>query len=264
MEFLIGTRCQPCSIKISISSLRACSLRLQVLDENQANTYLTDRPVVCGSNETQDYYVKMPASPWTARIKLFENSSNTGDDLKQLGITVSMPKVVHLVREYGAIDWSPSLVDAVNFCRRFCYNAGWLPVNKEGYVYKSFAGTIQMAYKDVLMDPESGSEAITPMRIGQTTGIMQASQRLIVPYTVPGRAVMFYHEYSHAHENKDPDWEAEADLNGLSIYLGLGYPVQEAIEVYKNVFNQADTDQNRERYDHIMSFLVNYTDKIPT
>ena len=63
------------------------------------------------------------------------------------------------------------------------------------------------------------------------------------------------HEFSHVYLNADVDNEVEADLNALTIYLGLGYPRIEAFEVFAQTFMNAPTDQNEVRYNKIKQFI---------
>jgi hypothetical protein len=66
------------------------------------------------------------------------------------------------------------------------------------------------------------------------------------------------HEFSHVYLNDNVDDEVEADLNGLLIYLGLGYPRIEAFEVFAKTFDGAPTEQNKIRYDKIVNFIDDF------
>jgi hypothetical protein len=47
-------------------------------------------------------------------------------------------------------------------------------------------------------------------------------------------------------------------LNGLLIYLGLGYPRIEAFEVFAKTFANAPSEQNKMRFDKIKNFIDNF------
>jgi hypothetical protein len=47
-------------------------------------------------------------------------------------------------------------------------------------------------------------------------------------------------------------------LNGLLIYLGLGYPRIEAFEVFAVTFMDSPTEQNKTRFDKIKNFIENF------
>ena len=54
------------------------------------------------------------------------------------------------------------------------------------------------------------------------------------------------------------DNESEADINGLLIYLGLGYPRIEGYQAFLEVFKDAPSNQNKVRYDIIDNFIKNF------
>jgi len=69
------------------------------------------------------------------------------------------------------------------------------------------------------------------------------------------------HEYSHFYLNSDIANETEADLNGLTIYLGLGYPIREAYEAFAKTFIGYPSEQNKQRYDIINRFIREYIEE---
>jgi len=79
--------------------------------------------------------------------------------------------------------------------------------------------------------------------------------------TVPMRMAILLHEYSHFYLNSDIANETEADLNGLTIYLGLGYPIREAYEAFAKTFIGYPSEQNKQRYDIINRFIREYIEE---
>ena len=69
------------------------------------------------------------------------------------------------------------------------------------------------------------------------------------------------HEFSHFYLNENMDDEMEADLNGLLIYLSLGYPRIEGYEAFLEVFMDAPSEQNKQRYDIINKFIRDFEAK---
>ena len=65
-------------------------------------------------------------------------------------------------------------------------------------------------------------------------------------------------EYSHFYVNKVINDESEADLNGLLIYLGLGYPRFEGHEAFLKTFIDTPSEQNKIRYDKIKAFIDDF------
>ena len=75
------------------------------------------------------------------------------------------------------------------------------------------------------------------------------------------RMAILLHEFAHFYLNKNIDDETEADLNGLLIYLGLGYPRIEGYEAFLQVFEGSPTAENKKRYDVINEFIQNFEKK---
>ena len=69
------------------------------------------------------------------------------------------------------------------------------------------------------------------------------------------RMAILLHEYAHFYVNKVPRNEIEADINGLGIYLKLGYPTIDIYNVFLKVFKQSPSNQNKERYDTLDRFV---------
>ena len=79
------------------------------------------------------------------------------------------------------------------------------------------------------------------------------------------RMAVLLHEFSHYWLNRDIDSEIEADLNGLALYLSLGYPRISAFNSFVKVFMNAPTQQNHERMEIIKKFIANFeSGSLPT
>ena len=76
--------------------------------------------------------------------------------------------------------------------------------------------------------------------------------------TIPMRLAILLHEFSHFYLNETMDDEIEADLNGLLIYLGLGYPRIEAYQAFLETFKGVPSEQNKNRYDVINKFINDF------
>lgn len=55
--------------------------------------------------------------------------------------------------------------------------------------------------------------------------------------------------------------EVEADLNGITIYLGLGYPIKEVYSAFGETFVGYPSEENKKRYDIINQYIKNYIQK---
>ena len=105
---------------------------------------------------------------------------------------------------------------------------------------------------------QDGKVLTTPARISKVTGRIQVSKKQFDDYTVPMRFAILCHEFSHFYVNENMDDESEADINGLLIYLGLGYPRIEACEAFLEVFEHYPSQENKMRYDKIKNFIDNF------
>jgi hypothetical protein len=164
-------------------------------------------------------------------------------------------KKIPLEKRLDVVDFSNNdLRSFINFCTKFCFNAG----NLSSGTYKSSDGKFRIEYLPTIISSKSGKELQTPARINKDSGVIQVSQKKFTPDTVAMRMAILLHEYSHYYVNKDIDNESEADLNGLLIYLGLGYPRFEGHEAYLKTFISTPTEMNKVRYDKIKAFIDNF------
>jgi hypothetical protein len=115
-------------------------------------------------------------------------------------------------------------------------------------------------YLDDIFD-ENGKAMKTPARISRSYGIIEVSKKKFESYTVPMRMAILLHEFSHYYMNTDMANETEADLNGLLIYLGLGYPRVDAYNVFTQVFVTSPTEINKDRMKIIDDFIKNFEEK---
>lgn len=199
------------------------------------------------------FFVRMPVSPQTALVYVYnEDNGNLPVGMDNTLEVQSITKE-QLDKKLDVIDFSNPLVRSfVTFATRFTYNAGTLPSGD----YVSDDKRFMIKYPAIIQD--DGIEQSTPARIDIDTGIIEVSKRHFLDYTVPNRMAILLHEFSHVYLNDNIDDEVEADLNGLLIYLGLGYPRIEAFEVFAQTFLGTPTEQNKMRYDRIKEFIDNF------
>lgn len=251
MNFRVSTNIEPCTLRIKVKTFVKCTLRLIVYDENQVNTVFTNRFKTFDGNG--ELYVRMPLAPKVAVVTIFNQATGNRPKDQESDFEVVEIKKMGLERRLDVADISnPKIRSFVEFAQRFCYNAGVLPVNR---MYRSDDGQFEMNYLPVIINSRTGLEYPTPARISKHTGIIDINQKRIVPLTVPGRMAVICHEFAHLHMNKNMYNEKEADLNGLLIYLGLGFPRIEACEVFLKTFYTAATDANLDRYKSIERFI---------
>lgn len=243
-------------IKIVVKTDSPQTIVLKVFDPSQANTFFTDRTKEV--NGTQELFVRMPLSPNTAVLSIYNKQNGNlpkGQDSsfqvlkiekQELDTTLSKTKMDTLqVRNFVA------------FAQKFAYNAGWISAPRD---YVSSVGAYKIEYLPFIINSK-GEKMATPARVSTKNGRIQVSQEAFVDMTIPMRMAILLHEFSHFYLNSDMANETEADLNGLTIYLGLGYPIREAYAAFIETFIGFPTAQNKQRYDIINKFIKDYIDE---
>lgn len=251
MIFSVPTRHEELTLLVKVKTFEPQKIRIKVIDAEQPYTTFTDRFRTVDGESI--FFVRMPVSPKEAMVYIYnENNGNL-----QVGADPSL-EVVSITKEplekkLDVIDFTNGQVRSfVNFSTRFAYNAGSLPSG----TYTSDDKQFVIKYLPTIQ--ENGVEQTTPARIDIDSGVIEVSKKQFRDFTVPNRMAILLHEFSHVYLNDNIDDEVEADLNGLLIYLGLGYPRIEAFEVFAKTFLAAPTDQNKMRYQKIVNFIDNF------
>jgi len=251
MIYRLPTRYEEFTLLIKVKTDKPEKIHLKVSDADQKNTVFTDRWKTV--NGDCSFYVRMPISGKVSLINIY--NEKVGQHKEDNSFEVVEIKKIPLEKRLDVVDFTNNdLRSFINFCTRFCFNAGVLSSG----TYKSSDGKFKIEYLPTIISSKSGKELQTPARINKDSGVIQVSQKKFTPDTVAMRMAILLHEYSHFYVNKDIDNESEADLNGLLIYLGLGYPRFEGHEAYLKTFISTPTEMNKVRYDKIKSFIDNF------
>lgn len=257
MQYSVPTRYEPCMVKVVIQTNSPQDMVIKAFDSTQANTVFTDREK--NVDGLQDFYIRMPLTPSKVAIKVYnkkngdlpsgQDSSFKVLDVKKMELDITLPQTrmdTSIVRNFVA------------FAQKFSFNAGWISAPKD---YVSSVGTFKIEYLPFIKNNKTGEKMATPARISTKNGRIQVSQEAFLPFTIPMRMAILLHEFSHYYLNSDIANETEADLNALTIYLGLGYPIKEAYSAFIDTFMGYPTDQNKRRYDIINKFIKDYVEE---
>jgi len=251
MIYKLPTRYEEFTLLIKVKTDKPEKIHLKVSDADQRNTVFTDRWKTV--NGDCSFYVRMPVSGKVSLINIY--NENVGEYKEDNSFEVVDIKKIPLEKRLDVVDFTNNdLRSFINFCTKFCFNAGVLSSG----TYRSSDNRFRIEYLPTIISSKSGKELQTPARISKDNGVIQVSQKKFTPDTVAMRMAILLHEYSHFYVNKDIDNESEADLNGLLIYLGLGYPRFEGHEAYLKTFISTPTEMNKHRYDKIKSFIDNF------
>jgi hypothetical protein len=248
MIFSVPTRHEELTLLIKVRTNTPEKIRIKVTDADQPNTAFTDRFKTIEGESI--FFIRMPVSPNNALVHVYNEKNGNLPVGQDNSIEVTSITKESLDKKLDVIDFSNPLVRSfVNFATRLSYNAGSMPSGD----YISDDKKFVIKFPAVIED--NGVEQATPARIDIDTGIIEVSKKQFLDFTIPNRMAILLHEFSHVYLNDNVDDEVEADLNGLLIYLGLGYPRIEAFEVFAKTFLNTPTEQNKIRFDRIKNFI---------
>ncbi len=261
MEIPIKTNREEFTLVVSVLTNSLQDLRVIFKDTDHENTEYTNRILTVKGKAT--IHIQVPLCDMNAKLVIYNNAIGNIPSLSDPTFKLVKCFKIPLEKRYDIIDYSQSdLARYISFCQRFCITAGWISTG----TYKSdpVLGFIQpdpyyIQYLSDIMSSEPPYGTLnTPARICKDNGIIQASQRKFVDMTVPMRMCIMCHEYSHVFVNQDMEDEVEADINGLSIYLGLGFPRIDAQNAFTQAFLGAAYPMNGERMAIIQDFIQHY------
>ena len=239
---------------IEVATASPEKIKVIVKDDDKPFTVYTDRYATVDGK--LKFFVRMPLSPYIAKISVYNEANGDLDKGQDPTFKIIDFQELPLKRKLGCIDFSnPEIKSFIAFAEEFCQKAGYLSAG--GSVYMSEDGKFRIDYLDTIKS-KSGKRLTTPARISQSRGNIQVSKDLFKKYTVPMRMAILLHEFSHYYLNAKMEDEVEADLNGLLLYLGLGFPRIEAFQSFLTVFQQTPTEQNKGRFDVLNQFVANF------
>jgi len=253
MNFRIQTRYDEMCLCVKIACKQPTVVRIKIYDEAKPKIVFTDRYKTVSTTET--FYIRMPITSNTVILSIYDDKKgNTPNEQEQNIEVVSIDKTP-LEKRMDMVDIkNRSVAHFVDFAQRFCFNAPYLETEKS---YQSDNGEFMIEYLPVIVNKD-GRQLTTPARISRVTGRIQVAKKQFDTYTVPMRFAILCHEFSHFYVNENMDDESEADINGLLIYLGLGYPRIEGYQAFLEVFKDAPNENNKKRFDKIDNFIKNF------
>lgn len=242
---------KPSVIQIVVETKYKEKIWIQVRDANRKNTYYTKRYGFVDGKET--FKVLMPQAPTEALVMVFNDNNGMlrNDD------SFKVIEVKALPYKLPRYNFSKKTQAFVKFAQEFSDECGYLSSSAKGDVYMSNNGRYRIDYFDAIRNA-NGVVLKTPARISQVNGRIEVSAEQFRGMTIPMRMAILLHEYSHFYLNRNPSNEVEADINGLNIYLKLGYPKIDIYNVFLNVFKTAPSEANKKRFDKLDKFVKNH------
>jgi len=240
----------PLIIRYKIAVIKPMEIGIICKDSDRMNSNYIRRLLPIHS-KTQDVYLRFPKSPESITTEIFNTANGSG-----AGISIVEKEYLPLTMNINNFDkGNKDIIRFVKFAEDFSYRAGYLAHG----TYASSCGKFKINYTDVIRQRDDETKVMTtPARVNQGTKIMDISSKYFKDYTIAGRMAILLHEFSHVFLNKVMDSEFEADLNAARIYLALGYPRVELYNSWINVFYNADTPGNRQRWEELKTYVENF------
>jgi hypothetical protein len=232
-----NTNNKPWQIKILIRDTGNLPVLIKGYDRSKPNTVYFERPMY--THGTREFYFNLPLSPKKLTISI-QNDYGNILGIKFLPFNKKSFLVDRLTDEY------------VNFVLDFSLKAGYSGTG----IYKSKKGNFTIEYLKFITD-QNGNIVPTPARIHKENNSIQVSQADFKKMSIPSRAMILLHEFSHNFLNGHIDNESEADINAAIIYLNLGFDVIQSIFAFTRIF--MDNDQSYERLmklDNMINFYI--------
>jgi predicted metallopeptidase len=267
MKVSYESKYAPLKIKLTVKTNSQEKIRVIAFDKNAPKKVYCNRwlPV----NGVQDFYLKMPITPHTLIISVYNESNGDLPANKDHSFAITDIKALPLGNKLNVHKFtgekSKRVKTFVEFAQDFSEMATELSASREGDVYTSTDKKYVIVYfDDIRID---GKPIKTPSRISKDTGVIEVSKAKFEKLTIPMRMAILLHEFSHFYMNENMDDEVEADLNALLIYLGLGYPKVDAVVAFTQTFANAEANKkridahsqmNKVRIEKITTFIENF------
>jgi hypothetical protein len=253
MEQIWETENRAVRLNVSIKCTGKCLFRVTAQDFKPFSFYANRQIVVDGYRTIN---LSFPVTPKKLKINV-EAVTNSKFEKSDFIVKIEEEQLktydVKISRE------TRHFLDLAVFFSQVC---GFEKPNSNGRIFQTKDKKFNIKYFPKIVDFKTGRILNTPARIGHSTGIIEVSQASMVKYTVAQRMVILLHEYSHKYMNpkqgRDISDEVGADINGLYIYLGLGFSKVDAIFVFANVFLKAQTPSNLDRMRKIMDYIKRF------
>jgi len=255
MKYRVTTNNAPIRLEIKVKTSKPETLCVLVYDEkNPEGTVFTNRWKTINGEET--FSVRLPLSPATAIVEVYNKALGRGIKREnETSFSIESVEKKALERKLAPSDIANADIRSfVDFACAVAYNLGTMEPDK---AYQSDDGKFFIKLSGRMLDKQ-GNEVTTPARINRHTGVIQVSKKQMLKMTVPMRFAILMHEFSHYYLNEKIDDEMEADLNGLLIYLGLGFPRIEAYQAFLETFKNRPSELNKDRYDIINKFITDF------
>lgn len=264
MDYSFPTKNRPCTLNVYVVSKTPQKICVVAYDKKKKNQQYVNHCGMVDERSNDGYYrrkfeIMMPQSPINLDVAAYSKAFGN----KKGDRTFKVEKFGLTDLKTWEIWTSQRTKNFVKFAQQFSENADLLKTWEEGGkrddsgVYMSDDGKFKIRYFDIIRNKD-GRALTTPARVSNQDGAIEVSKYFFRKYSVAMRMMIFMHEYSHFFMNKNMENEIQADLNGLYVYLGLGYSPIEATRAFAYVFDNADTAGNDVRRGMIRKYISDF------
>lgn len=252
MHKIVETDNQPLTVYITIKTNGNKKFRVWCEEYGRVNSRYADRCIKVEGKRT--IYFSLPVTP----KRMFFGCLNT-ENPQDKDFTMEIMQTP--ARSYD-IQMDGEANSFMQFAIQFSQTCGFMNPSPNGTVIKSPDGMFTIKYFPTIIDYKTGRTVNTPARIGHKTGTIEVSKQKFDYYTIPMRVMILLHEFSHKYRNTKIglpiSHESGADVNGLYLYLGVGFSKVDAICVFGKVFLKAQTDSNIQRMRKIQDYIQRF------
>ena len=243
-QFFANTDRKATNIIVELSAPTTTKVRIRAIDPYKYGAVYIDR--VATFQGDKSFEIRLPQSPKKLLIKVMEIGGQGNEGLRVVNMKQGkLPMYLPCIS-------SKNVSSFLKFAKEFCENAGILSAGR----YQSDDKKYTIDYLPQIV--HEGRVLTTPARISNRDGRMEISQKAFKAMSIPMRMAILCHEFSHFYLNEVQKDEIEADLNALTLYMGMGYPVIEAHKAFLETFHKAPTEGNKERYVYLKTFIDNF------
>lgn len=244
-QFFANTNRLPANIIVGLHCSQPTKVRIRAIDPYKYGAVYIDR--IATFSGDKDFEIRLPQSPNKLLIKIMDANNRNNDSIEVVKLEkAKLPQYIPCLS-------GKNVESFLKFAREFCENAGILSTGR----YQSDDRKYTIDYLPQIVH-ENGQVLSTPARISNSNGRMEISQKAFKNMSIPMRMAIICHEFSHFYLNEVQRDEIEADLNALTLYMGMGYPVIEAHKAFLETFHKTPTEMNKERYIYLKTFIDNF------
>ena len=250
MQIPLNTNGEKQAYNVSLRVQKPCRIRVMAVNPDKPKTIYMDRFKMV--KDVYDFELRLPQC---GKKVLLIATTDYGDSN---AVRIQKCEKIKLKECLSCIP-NGKAREFIKFAQQFSENCSILSTSFDKHnasVYMSDEGNFRIDFLPFIV--AKGRKSHTPARISNQNGRIEVSKEHFINYTVPMRMAVLLHEFSHFNLNEDMHDEVEADLNGIKMYMGLGYPVIEGHKSFISVFKGLPTKQNVERYEFLKTFMDNF------